>query len=232
MRNLCIIPARAGSKGIKNKNMVDLGGKPLLQWSLELVRNLSGSTLKVLMTDMKEAKGLAKEFPEIQSNIDRPAYLSGDGASVIDLALFMIQYFFDRGEDIDVCSIIQPTSPFRRTNEINGAIEYFQENNLDSLVAVSPVWHHPAECVFRNSRKVSYVVPTSANVEGRQNFKAVDFISGAFYIAKKEWLIRNKTFCNEDSVRYPMSFYTGIDIDDPEHLEVARGVAGQLNWTF
>ncbi len=219
MSILVVIPARSGSKGIPNKNLVDLGGKPLIQYSFETASELKNIDEIILSTDDLDIIRLAESYQNIKIPFIRPRHLSKDDSSMVSVVLHLIGKIKN---DFEYIMLLQPTSPFRKVLELNEMIKFATENNHDSVVAVTKVWHHPSEYIYFDKDYLKFVIDPK-NSTRRQNFKNVYFISGAAYIIKTSLLKNQKNFVNSESKIYELSDSSMIDIDLPFHLNLARG---------
>ena len=140
MRVLAIIPARGGSKGVPGKNIKLLGGKPLLQYTVERANESHLLTRIVLSSEdasiIATAQDLGLEVPFI-----RPATLASDQAKSIAVVQHAVAYFEEQGVFFDAVCLLQPTSPFREKGFIDAAIEKFIQTGVDTLLSVLPVPH-------------------------------------------------------------------------------------------
>src|SRR5205085_8952040 len=119
---LGIVPARGGSKGIPRKNMVELGGKPLVQHSIEAGLGSSRLDLLLLSSEDREILELAMELG--CAVVERPSALARDEAATIDVVIHALDHAEgDHGLRPDAVVLLQPTSPFRTAADIDGAID-------------------------------------------------------------------------------------------------------------
>lgn len=139
---LAIIPARAGSKGIKDKNIIDLNGKPLIAYSIEAGLKSKYIDKVVVTTDGEE---IAREAIKYGAEVPflRPEYLSSDNAKTIDAVIHCIEEMEKLGEKYDYVVLLQPTQPLRQSWHIDEAIELILEKNEEALVSVSKVKDNP-----------------------------------------------------------------------------------------
>ena|ERR1017187_10049409 len=223
-----IIPARKGSKGIPGKNMIDLGGRPLLDYTLAMAESCRQLDRIILTTNMPDAIDWATQhYRRIETPFVRPEHLAGSSASPVEVVLHAIDYLEERETlPVKVIVLLQPTCPFRRLSEVEEAISLFQANNLDSLIGVSRVWHHPSDYIYRNPENMAefkYVFRES-NWKQRQDFPEVLFMTGALYICRAEYLRSTHGFYDQQSHLFKMAEETMIDIDSPFDLTLARGL--------
>lgn len=146
MTYLAIIPARGGSKGVPGKNIRDIGGKPLIAWSIEAALGIEGVTV-VVSTDSEEIAGVAKahgaEVPFL-----RPAALATDTMATEPVLLHALDHYEAAGQRFDAIILLQPTSPFRKPGAVKAAIAAFESEGADSLLSVCEnhhfFWRDPA----------------------------------------------------------------------------------------
>jgi len=158
MEILGIIPARAGSKGIKKKNTRKLNGKPLLQYSIDQALNSKISRVVVNTEDPYTAtlsKSLGAEVPFL-----RPKKLAGDKTTTLSVIKNTISYFKKKSYFPDIVIVLQPTNPFRPQNMINESISLLKNSKASSVLAVKPVDDHP-DIMMINSGK--FIKPMSQN---------------------------------------------------------------------
>ena len=140
-RVLAVIPARSGSKGLPNKNILNCAGKPLIQWTIEAALGASNVTEVLVTTDSREIQNIAKQAGA-WSPFLRDEKLSGDESSIVDVvkdAIFRVDGLKDA---FDLVLLLQPTSPLRTSEHIDEAIEYFlkqRKSNKDTLISVMEV---------------------------------------------------------------------------------------------
>jgi CMP-N-acetylneuraminic acid synthetase len=228
---LGIIPARKGSQGVPGKNMIDLGGRPLIDYTLATAEHCQKLNRIILSTNIPDAINYTrKHYSRIEVPFVRPDSLATSSSSMVDVVLHAVD-FLKQNENIDVGTIVllQPTCPFRRVLEINNAINLFQEKNMNSLIGVSRVWHHPSDYVHRDSAnpEIFNFVFRDPSWLQRQDFPEILFMTGALYICSTRYLRDTSSFYDHNSYLFQMSEETMIDIDSPFDLQIARGlVAG------
>ena len=141
---LAVIPARGGSKGITNKNIIDIGGKPLIKYTINAALKSTMLTHCIVSTDSDEIANIAKSCGALVP-FKRPENLSNDKA----LSLPVIQHSLKFMEakysfQYDLVIMLQPTTPLRLTKDIDNAINILLETQSDSVISVVEVeGHHP-----------------------------------------------------------------------------------------
>ncbi len=225
---LGIIPARKGSKGIPGKNMIDLGGRPLLDYTMATAEHCRQLDRIILSTDMPDAIIWATEnYQRIEVPFVRPGHLAESATSSVDVVLHAVDFLeAEEGARVEAIVLLQPTCPFRRADEVEAAISLFQAKKFASLIGVSRVWHHPSDYVYRNSKHTDafrYVFRKPAWKQ-RQDFPEVLFMTGALYICRTDYLRETRSFLDQKSYLFSMAEETMVDIDSPFDLAIARGL--------
>ena len=142
MEILGVIPARGGSKGIPRKNLALLGGRPLLAHTCDAARASAALTRVVVSTDDEEVAATARTLG-IEVPFLRPAALAGDDAPMLDVLLDLLATL-DRRESYrpQAVALLQPTSPFRRAEHVDAAVDLLIASGADSVVSVVDVPNH------------------------------------------------------------------------------------------
>ena len=221
MKIIGIIPARAGSKGIKNKNIININGKPLIYYTIKAARK---SKLKnfIVSSDSKKILNIAKKYGAKKLFL-RPKKYSLDKTRSVELYRYL-KKDLEKYYVFDAIMILQPTAPMRRSTDINNAINLFKKNRCDSVISVCSVGgNHPARVKYLNKKK--YIIdPTfSEKKEGqnRQELRDAYIKNGAIYLFKKRNLDKN-TIKGKKSLSMIMPRKLSINIDEGYDLEIAK----------
>ena len=221
MKILAFIPARAKSKGIKNKNMTLLNNKPLIFYTLNILRKIKKDVFPFISTDSKSIKKYCEKFG-FKNNYLRPKHLSEDHSSMLETLNHAIKWLeVKQGLKFDAVLLLQPTSPIRNLNDIKSAIYQFKRKKLKSLVSAIPMKEHPFSCVKFKRNKLSFLANNNVkNITNRQYYeKNFYFIDGSFYLVKIDFLVKNRNFLNEKHTKiFIQKMKWPIDIDEPEDL--------------
>ena len=182
MRVLALVAARGGSKRLPGKNARNLGGKPLLEWSIDAAMGIPDICDVLVSTDDREIADIAQLAGGLVPWL-RPGDLSTDTSSSIDVALHALNWYENANGHVDGLMLLQPTSPFRSKATIKQAIELFLDNDRRSVVGVSPVASYPAWC-YRIEENV--MLPLSGNNLGSAHSRSQDLppvyaLNGAMY---------------------------------------------------
>ncbi len=133
---VALIPARGGSISIPNKNLVNLGNKPLIQWSIDLAKKiLPNENIYVSSDNIKILNFALKNKIMIQK---RPKKLSTSSSLVIDTVNYFCKEIAKKEKPIDIIIFLEPTSPFRKSKVIRKALNRLIKNNLDSISSFIP----------------------------------------------------------------------------------------------
>lgn len=221
---LGIIPARGGSKGIRNKNIVQLAGKPLIAYSLEAAQSSRLLSRCIVSTDSEEIAGICKALAADVPYL-RPAELAQDNTPTLPVIQHALKIL---DEKFDAVMILQPTSPFRSSDDIDNAIEMLAVHpEADSIISVVKVGdNHPArmKCI----QDGWLVDPSFAEeVEGqrRQDLPELFLRNGAIYLTRTEVITEQNSLKGGKSLAYIMPELRSVNIDSEIDLLLARAVA-------
>jgi CMP-N-acetylneuraminic acid synthetase len=221
---VAIITARANSKGLPGKNMMDLGGMPLIEYSMAVACQSSGFDYVILSTDIAEAIELANsKYPQIEVPFVRPENLSGDKTTHVEVIDHLCDYFEKNNRLVEYMVLLQPTTPFRTKEEINEGI-IMLKNGAKSVIGVTPVMHHPADYLYKNTEgKIQYLMP-ELKTSRRQDFPQIYFNNGAFYGCSMDFFKTERNFFNDESELLIMGEKSLIDIDTAFDMKLARAL--------
>lgn len=223
MRVLGVIPARGGSKAIPGKNLVPLGGRPLLAWTADAAR-ASSLTRVVLSTDDERIARAGRELG-LEVPFLRPASLATDEAASIDVALHALDACSTPDDPYDAVMLLQPTSPLRTGADIDAAIALLDASGADAVISVVDVGgHHPARMKWLEGDRL-LDPPFAEPVENqpRQALRPMVIRNGALYLTRTA-VLRRRTFKGEDCRALVMPAERSVNIDEPLDLVVAEAV--------
>lgn len=222
---LAIITARGGSKGVPGKNIREVGGLPLLAWTILAANQSVYIDRLILSSDDPLIIDVAKQFG-CDVPFVRPAYLAEDTSTSADVVLHAINAL---EEKYDLVVLLQPTSPLRTVGDIDNTIKLVQEGDALSAISVSRV-EKPPEWMFEiscegtlNPLMDNSVVPTR-----RQDAAELVMPNGAVYVVKVDEFIKNKQFITKNTRPYIMSEQRSIDIDTSDDLLYLEWLCGQF----
>ncbi len=219
---LAIIPARGGSQGVPKKNIKKLGDKPLICYTIETAMSSKYVDKIVVSSDSEEILNVAKKYSI--DFINRPSELSSDDIAmtdVIDHALRASEEKFK--ENFDYVLLLQPTSPFRSSEDIDLSIEELTDGDFDGVISVNRLLDgHPARI-----KKIENGILKPFCIEEqdipRQNLRPEAYIrNGAIYLIKKNHFLQNKTVKEGRMKPYIMPLERSVNIDEPVDFEIAE----------
>ena len=214
---LAIIPARGGSKGVPRKNIRDVAGKPLIAWTIEEAKKSEYIDRLVVSTDNQEIADIAVQWGG-DVPFMRPAELALDDTPGISPVIHMLTTV---QPEYDLVVLLQPTSPLRTVEDIDGAITLMVDRNAKACVSVvepdkSPYWMYS----LNNSGKLIPLL--SGDYACRQDIPVAYALNGAVYVAESNWLVRMQTFVTDETVAFIMPKERSIDIDTNIDLILAN----------
>jgi len=226
MKYLIFIPARGGSKGVKNKNLKTLKNNPLIFYSLKTAKQINKKIPSDIFvsTDSKKILNYCRKLVSIENYI-RPKKLATDKSNVVDSVFDCINYQKIKGKVYDAIILLQPTSPIRRISEIFKALKLFKNKKKISIMSVCKVREHPNEIIqVINEKKWKYLKKKSEYIYQKQQFENnFYFIDGNFYICTVDFLKKNKNFVNKNiSIPFITKNKWPIDIDYVDDFKVAE----------
>lgn len=223
MEILALIPARGGSKGIPRKNVRIVGGLPLLAHSIGAARETAGISRVFVSTDDAEIARIARDYgAEV---IMRPPEISGDAASSESALLHALGHLRkEQGYAPDLVVFLQPTSPLRRANDVQNAIETLIREGADSLFSACVqqgfVWR-------RQGRDVVSLTYDFRARPRRQDAPEDLVENGSIYVFKPWVLEELGNRLGGRIAVYPMDLYDSFQIDEPADLDVIEALFSQ-----
>ncbi len=228
MNILSIIPARSGSKGLKNKNILKLNSKPLIAWSIEASLKSNYITKTIVSSDSEEILDIANKFgAEI---LLRDKTLSSDTSSSENVIIDVIEKIYQQQNiTFDYIILLQPTSPLRTNIDIDSAFDIMFKNNSDSVISLVEIDNKILKAF---KIKEGYITPISDNKKHpfipRQQLPTTYMPNGAIYIIKTSSFIENKELITNKTIPYIMPQERSIDIDNQEDLEFCENLIAKL----
>jgi len=227
MQLLCIIPARCGSKGIPHKNIVDVNGKPLIQYTIEIAKQLKiNNKIKELIvsTDCKEVAGIVEKLG-VSVPFLRPENISNNSAKSIDYVTHAINFFEKINIKYDAVILLQPTSPLKTYSDVTCAINMFNKNQNDSLMSAYKEETINNLIMYHKDKDRAIPLREDHNLGiRRQAHGAVYVRNGAIYITNVDYLKKRQKIISDAPLMYEMSKKNSINIDNYEDLEYVRSL--------
>ena len=230
MRILGLIPARAGSKGVPNKNKKALLGKPLMQYTIESAQSSELLNRIVFSSEDQELIRMANSMG-IDTPFVRPLELATDSASSLSVIIHAINELANQGEHYDAVCLLQVTNPFRTSAFIDKAITKFMEGNFDALISVLEVPHeYNPHWVFKTNKQNQLKLATGDKeiIKRRQDLPKSYYRDGSIYITKTDVLLEQNSLYGNTIGFVIADKDLHVNIDTQEDWEKAEHIAKTL----
>lgn len=216
-RILAVIPARGGSKGIPGKNIKPFGGIPLIAWTIREAKKAKLIDRLIVSTEDKKIAAVARKYGA-EVPFLRPKALSRDNVPGVMPILHALQKFPGYSEVL----CMQPTSPFRRSADIDKFIRFAWKQDAKAVVSVGPTEKHPSWTFYLGkNKKLIPILKQKKIKQTRQTLKQAWLLNGNMYYAKANWIKIKKSFISEETYGFPLFHEKNIDIDTKKDWEKA-----------
>lgn len=223
-----IIPARGGSKGIPNKNIIDICGHPLISWSINQSISANSITSTWVTSDDKKILDISRQYGA--NTIKRPKSISSDNCSSESAWIHALEHINSIGIKPDLVVGIQCTSPIRESNDLDQAINYFLKNKYDSLLSTVQV-----EDYFTwELNKDLIALPLNHDVnkrKPRQKIKKTFLENGSFYIFKPDLIKKSRNRLIGKIGMYMMAQHKAFQIDNREDIKICSAIIKEYGIT-
>lgn len=214
-----LIPAKSTSTRIKQKNLIDVAGHPLIEWTLKACVNWTHVNRIVVATDHEDIRKIATSwgaeiFPLEDVDIK-------DQRTVAALW----KCFCESQEDDSIQVIMHPTNPLRKLEELGRLWDMWQTDDYDVIVSLREVRH-----LIMDHNGLSTEGPESRMNRLTQNVKPKYILDGSYYITTAKYIRDCAYFEEGRNGIFTVSKMSGLEIDDAEELELVRIVAEATNW--
>ena len=214
---LAIIPARGGSKSVPKKNIRNLNGKPLIAYTIEAAKRIEEKFHKIIVsTDDEEIAEVAKHYGADVPFI-RPSNLAEDKTPTYPVLQHAVNFVEkDDGINIDLIMLLQPTAPFRTTEDMLNCLNLSQTSNTDSVISVVQVFsYHPILMKKIENNRLTHFSIEEKEGTPRQLYKPPAYMrNGAIYITKRNNLIEQNSIWGNSITPYVMPQERSYNIDD------------------
>lgn len=221
---LAVIPARGGSKGIPNKNIIEIGGFPLIAHTIKSAKRSRLISHLIVSTDSKKIASIAEEYGAVVPFI-RPEDLSTDSALTVDVLRHAIQHEETRlALRFDYVVLLQPTTPLKSELDIDGAIGVLVgDEDCDTAVTVVDVGaNHPARMYQIENDRLTSVIREETPMMPRQELPPVYIRNGAVYAFRRNVIDKYSAILGEKIKPYIMPSERSINIDGPTDILLAE----------
>lgn len=225
MKILALIPARGGSKRLPGKNIRNLGGKPLIVWSIDAVKDIPEICDVLVSTDDPAIASVANTAGGSVPWL-RPAELATDTASSVDVAIHALDWYETEKGAVDGILLLQPTSPFRTKETICKGIELFRKNKKHLVLGVSPTPAHPMWTLKIADGQLVPFMPNHGLEVRSQDLPPAYIVNGSFYLSSPDDLRARRFFTAMKSIPLVIENPAeALDIDTPWDFKIAEFVA-------
>ena len=211
---LGLIPARGGSKGLPRKNIRLLAGRPLISWTINSALKSKYINSVVVSTEDREIADISKKCGA-EVPFFRPKKLSQDKSLRNEVVLHALNSI----KGFDYVVLLQPTSPLRRTIDIDQSIELCVKSEMPFCVSVTkaeknPYWMFTIKKNGGLSSILSGQIPNR-----RQDVEPIYILNGAVYVTDVKWLIKQKNYVYSEATAYEMPVEYSVDIDNENDIQ-------------
>ena len=213
---IAIIPARAGSKGLPEKNIKALCGKPLITWTIHVALKSRFIDALVVSTDSPQIADIARAAGAATPFL-RPAKLATDKTPTLDVVDHVLNYFnTTKTQAFDYVVLLEPTSPLREDDDIDNMLLKLHEKaeSFDAIISVGEVSEHPSIMKKLSEDAIEQFCSGLQMTTRRQDNQPAFFPYGVAYIAKTKSLLAERSFYVRRCTHYRIKRYQNYEIDD------------------
>lgn len=221
MGALAIIPARSGSKGLRNKNILPLKERPLIHYTIEAALGSNCFEDVLVSTDSLQYKEISESAGAWVPFL-RQEDLSNDTAKTDDVIINILGKLNSIGKTYDKFMLLQPTSPLRNQNHIIEAFNLLNEKNANAVVSVCEAEHSPLLCNnIQPDLNMDHFIKKNIR---RQDLDTYYRLNGAIYLLRTEYFLQYRYFYHSESYAYIMDKRSSVDIDDIYDFKLAQAL--------
>ncbi len=222
MNNICIIPARANSKRIKNKNIKNFYGKPIIYWSILAAKKSKCFSKIIVSSDSKKILSISEKFGAVKNNL-RPKKISTDKSSMDDVIKYEI-FKENRKKKIDNVCCIVATAPLISSKDIKKSLDILKRKKTNYVFSAS-AYDAPVDRYFLINKKGFLVKRKMKNLnKGSQDLKKTYHDAGQFYWASFKTFSSKINIYNGRSIPYYIPSYKSVDINTLEDWKKAEAL--------
>ena len=222
---LAIIPAREGSKRIKKKNLLLLAGKPLIYYTIMAAKQSRYIDDWLVSSDSNEIIKVSKLL-DAPVYFKRPKSLSGDRIRNSEVMIHAVKFMEKKNNcKYDFIFLLQPTSPFRKKNDIDKAIKLLANSELDSIASVRGPYLKKDPNLKKIDKKGNLVDYKKVI---KDNFEPFYIYNASIYGIKRKSLLRNKKFVTKKQIPFLMDEIHSVDINDEHDILIANALMQRL----
>ena len=225
MKILGIIPARGGSKGIPRKNIIDINGKPLINYTIEAGLQAKEQGIideLIVSTDDKEIYSIA-EKTGVHMPFLRPKELGSDKTKSVDVIIHALEFLKEKHQIYDAVMLLQPTTPLRTVEDIKNSVELFSSEKSTSLISCYKEEYICDMVTYHKEGKQAIACNKFHNAgKRRQDLPDLYVRNGAIYIANTDFLLSSHLVFDNVPLMYVMPKERSVNIDCMDDVEMLR----------
>ncbi len=219
---LVVVPARGGSKRIKNKNIRIIKNKPMIIWTLNELMKVIDKNKIIVSTDDKKIKKIVEEVG-LKVPFIRPSEISDDFTPTQDVAKHALNWYENNNNKTRYTLIVYPTAILLQHTDLLHAYDFMKKKSSCSVFFTAGQFSHPIERAFRLDNKKQFkMINPNFYTKRTQDFKKSFYDAGQFYFCKSEIIRESKPLFNKNSNFIVLPKNRSIDIDDEGDLELAE----------
>ncbi|MHB1277557.1 MAG: acylneuraminate cytidylyltransferase family protein [Bacteroidia bacterium] len=224
LRVLAVIPGRGGSKGVKDKNIREIAGKPLIAYAIECASEASKVDFVLVNTDSANIAEVARKHGA--QVMMRPAALATDESPMVPVLLHVLEQMEERGEVFDILVLLQITSPIRTGRNVDEVIEMFEtEPDLPAVISVVPMDDvHPARMYKKDHSNWMEPLIREWETARRQDIPPVYYRNGCIYAVRIDEFKRSCTLMPEKKKAYVMPSAWLANVDDERDMIITEAL--------
>jgi CMP-N,N'-diacetyllegionaminic acid synthase len=218
VRVLGLVPARGGSRGIPRKNARMLGGKPLLAYTIEAALAARRINRVVVSTDDDEVAEIGRRCGA-EVPFRRPDDLARDETPMLGVVQHALRTLQQEGDRFDAVCLLQPTSPFRERDEIDGCIDQLERSAADAVVTVRavPQEYNPHWVYFADDAGVlTLSTDERVPITRRQDLPSAFHRDGSVYVTRTAVVLEENSLYGSRLVGYEIHGERRVNLDSPE----------------
>ncbi len=230
MKTIAIIPARSGSKGLKDKNIMDVCGRPLIDYTIKTALEAACFETVMVSTDSEKYADIARrcgaEVPFLRSE-----FTSGDTAGTWDVIREVLQNYRKMGKIFDYVAVLQPTSPLRSVDDIRGVYKMIGKDKVRNAVTVTET-AHPVQWCFPldKDKSLGDYAKSSYSQMRRQDLEKYYQENGAIYLVNAKNIMNPEyNLYLDNCYAYIMPRERSIDIDEKIDLIMLKAIIENTN---
>jgi len=233
MKSICIIPARGGSKGVLNKNIIDIYGKPLIYFSIRSAIESNLFDKVIVTTDSEDIANVCISYGAEVPFI-RPSYLAKDNSLIKDVITHCLKYVEKEYKTYPYVCLKQPTTPLVSKEDIIKSFELLIDKKADMVISVSETLYNVNWIGFveEDLSMKNFKLFSNSKICGtqRQDFKKTYILNGGIYFAKWDMFYNKKEYYKQNTYAYIMPKERSIDIDTEFDIYLLKFILNRKNF--